>query len=64
MDAAGEEAIKWIAERPLYDSLRLTADEEEILAVTPRYLNYRAYTIFGGSTEIQTTIMAKSLLGL
>jgi alkylation response protein AidB-like acyl-CoA dehydrogenase len=32
--------------------------------VTPRYLNYRAYSIFGGSTEIQTTIMAKSLLGL
>jgi len=50
--------------RPLYETVQLPADEEEILAVTPRYLNYRAYTIFGGSTEIQTTIMATSMLGL
>ncbi|HEX3970074.1 MAG TPA: acyl-CoA dehydrogenase family protein [Stellaceae bacterium] len=64
MDAVGEEALKWIAARPLYATLQLPADEEEILAATPRYLNYRAYSIFGGSTEIQTTIMAKSLLGL
>ena len=64
MDAVGEDALKWIAARPLYETLQLPAEEEEILAVTPRYLNYRAYTIFGGSTEIQTTIMAKSLLGL
>ncbi len=64
MDAVGEEALKWIAARPLYETLQLPEEEEEILAVTPRYLNYRAYTIFGGSTEIQTTILAKSLLGL
>jgi acyl-CoA dehydrogenase len=64
MDAVGEEALKWIAARPLYETLQLPQEEEEILAVTPRYLNYRAYTIFGGSTEIQTTILAKSLLGL
>jgi acyl-CoA dehydrogenase len=64
LDAAGEEALKWIAARPLYETLQLPSSEEEILAVTPRYLNYRAYTIFGGSTEIQTTIMAKSMLGL
>jgi len=64
LDAAAEEALKWIAARPLYETVQLPADEEEILAVTPRYLNYRAYTIFGGSTEIQTTIMATSMLGL
>jgi acyl-CoA dehydrogenase len=64
MDAIGEEALKWIAARPLYETLQLPAEEEEILAITPRYLNYRAYSIFGGSTEIQTTIMAKSMLGL
>ena len=63
LDAVGEKALKWIAARPLYETLQLS-DEEEILSVTPRYLNYRAYTIFGGSTEIQTTIMAKSMLGL
>lgn len=64
LDAAGEQALKWIASRPIYETLQLTPDEEEILSVTPRYLNYRAYTIFGGSTEIQTTILAKSMLGL
>jgi acyl-CoA dehydrogenase len=64
MDAVGEEALKWIAARPLYETLQLPQEEEEILAVTPRYLNCRAYSIFGGSTEIQTTILAKSLLGL
>ncbi|HKT19818.1 MAG TPA: acyl-CoA dehydrogenase family protein [Stellaceae bacterium] len=64
MDTAGEEALKWIVGRPLYETLELARDEEEILSVTPRYLNYRAYTIFGGSTEIQTTILAKSMLGL
>jgi len=64
MDAVGEDALKWIADRPLYETLQLPAEEEEILAVTPRYLNYRAYTIFGGSNEIQTTIVAKSMLGL
>jgi alkylation response protein AidB-like acyl-CoA dehydrogenase len=37
---------------------------EDLLTAAPRYLNYRAYTIFGGSTEIQTTILAKSMLGL
>jgi acyl-CoA dehydrogenase len=64
MDAVGEEALKWIAARPLYETLQLPAEEETILAAAPRYLNFRAYSIFGGSTEIQTTIMAKSLLGL
>ena len=64
MDTAGEEALKWIVGRPLYETLELAQDEEEILSVIPRYLNYRAYTIFGGSTEIQTTILAKSMLGL
>ena len=64
MDAIGEHALKWIVERPLYETLQLPAEEEDLLTAAPRYMNYRAYTIFGGSTEIQTTILAKSLLGL
>jgi acyl-CoA dehydrogenase len=64
MDAIGEHALRWVAERPLYESLQLPAEEEELLTAAPRYLNYRAYTIFGGSTEIQTQILAKSVLGL
>ncbi len=64
MDAVGVEALRWIAARPLYDTLQLPADEEQMLSVMPRYLNYRAYTILGGTSEIQTGILARSLLGL
>jgi acyl-CoA dehydrogenase len=44
--------------------LQLPPDEEEALALMPRYLNGRAFTIMGGTTEIQTNILAKSLLNL
>jgi len=64
MDAAGEEALRWVDERPLYETLQLPPDEEETLALIPRYLNGRAFTIMGGTTEVQTNILAKSLLGL
>jgi alkylation response protein AidB-like acyl-CoA dehydrogenase len=30
----------------------------------PRYLNSRAWTIFGGSNEVQANIIAKTVLGL
>jgi acyl-CoA dehydrogenase len=35
-----------------------------ILAATPRYLNARAFSIMGGTSEIQTNILAKALVGL
>ena len=31
---------------------------------TPRYLNSRAWTIFGGTNEVQAGIIAKTVLGL
>ena len=64
MDAAGEDALRWVDERPLYEALQLPPDEEETLALIPRYLNGRAFTIMGGTTEIQTNILAKWLLSL
>jgi acyl-CoA dehydrogenase len=64
MDAAGGDALRWIEERPLYENLQLPPEDEEILAVTLRYLNSRAYTIMGGTSEIQTNILAKTLVGL
>src|SRR5690349_18470910 len=33
-------------------------------AATPEYLNYRKVTIYGGSNEVQRTIIAGSILGL
>ena len=56
--------MRWVEERPLYAALQLPPDEEELLSVTPRYLNYRTYTILGGTSEIQTNIIAKTMLGL
>jgi acyl-CoA dehydrogenase len=64
MDAIGESALTWIPERPLYEALQLPPEEEELLAATPRYLNSRAFTIMGGTSEIQTNILAKTWLGL
>jgi acyl-CoA dehydrogenase len=64
MDAIGEEALRWLPERPFYETLQLPPDEEEALAVAPTYLNSRTFTIMGGTSEIQTNILAKSLVGL
>ncbi|MEE2761426.1 MAG: acyl-CoA dehydrogenase family protein [Pseudomonadota bacterium] len=64
LDAAGEDILRWEPERPLYDALQLPPDEEELLGLAPRYLNYRAYTILGGTNEIQAEILGKHLLGL
>jgi acyl-CoA dehydrogenase len=64
LETVGEDALKWEAARPLYETLQLPPEEEELLAIAPRYLNYRAYTILGGTSEVQTNILAKTMLGL
>ena len=37
---------------------------DHALTPMPRYLNFRASTIYGGSNEVQRNIMAKMVLGL
>jgi hypothetical protein len=50
--------------RPFYRLNHEPVLPEEMLPVVPEYLNGRAYTIFGGSSEIQRDIVAKMMLGL
>ena len=46
--------------------LGLPAEVARTLSIetTARYLNARAFTIMGGTSEVQTNILAKTLLGL
>ena len=50
--------------RPLYRLNHEPPVPEELLPIVPEYLNGRAYTIFGGSSEIQREIIAKMVLGI
>ena len=40
------------------------APEDALAALAASYLGYRKVSIFGGSNEIQRTILAKAVLGL
>ena len=59
----GADALAWEALRPMHQH-----DDQAVLddvgrAVVPGYLNARAYTIFGGTSEIQREIIARDLIG-
>ena len=64
MDVIGDDALRWMPERPIYMNLQAPQEEQELLAAAPRYLNARAFSIMGGTSEIQTNILAKTLVGL
>ncbi|WP_428310508.1 acyl-CoA dehydrogenase family protein [Hydrocarboniphaga sp.] len=52
-------------QRPLYgDGAPQPVHSAAAMAAAPSYLNNRAWTIFGGSNEVQRTIIARTVLGL
>jgi len=65
MDVYGDAGLMLETARPLYGNTApepVTTRAAQIAA--PRYLNSRAWTIFGGSNEVQSVIIAKTVLGL
>jgi alkylation response protein AidB-like acyl-CoA dehydrogenase len=65
VDVAGHLALELSPVRPLsdLDASQIPGCDLE-LVVTPRYLNMRVSSIYGGSSEVQREIISKQLLGL
>jgi len=65
VDLYGLAGLQLDLRRPLYGSDAPEAVHSKgAQLAAPRYLNSRAWTIFGGTNEVQSTIIAKSVLGL
>ncbi len=65
VDLFGYDGLQLPVERPLYgNSAPEPIGSRQAQLAMPAYLNGRAWTIFGGSDEVQKTIIAKQVLGL
>jgi alkylation response protein AidB-like acyl-CoA dehydrogenase len=65
MDAYGDAGLQLETRRPLYgDTASKPIGSRAAQTAAPRYLNSRAWTIFGGTNEVQAEIIAKTVLGL
>lgn len=65
LDVYGDAGLQLETRRPLYgNSAPEPIGSREAQTAAPRYLNSRAWTIFGGTNEVQAEIIAKTVLGL
>lgn len=65
VDLFGVAGLQLETTRPLYGpEAPVPVHDKAAQVAAARYLNSRAWTIFGGTNEIQNTIIAKSVLGL
>jgi alkylation response protein AidB-like acyl-CoA dehydrogenase len=65
VDLYGDAGLQLDMTRPFYgDNAPPPLHSREAQLASPRYLNSRAWTIFGGSNEVQANIIAKTVLGL
>lgn len=65
VDLHGALGLQLEAARPLYgQSAPVPPGSREAQVAAPRYLNSRAWTVFGGTNEVQLGIIARSVLGL
>ena len=65
VQACGYAGLQLTEERPLYGpSCPEPIVSKDAQVVMPRYLNSQAWTIFGGTNEVQKTIIARTVLRL
>ena len=59
----GSDALIWESQRPMHLDLGGVVLDDVARPVVAGYLNARAYTIFGGTSEIQREIIARDVIG-
>ena len=63
MRLLGADALAWESERPMDEHESAAGLGDAARPIVAQYLNARAYTIFGGTSEIQREIISRELLG-
>jgi alkylation response protein AidB-like acyl-CoA dehydrogenase len=65
VDLYGDAGLQLPTQRPLYsDMAPAPVHSKGAQLASARYLNSRAWTVFGGTNEVQANIIAKTVLGL